>query len=168
MLFITKGFIEKLKNKDEETFEKVYYEYENLVFYICYSITKDKHASEDLTQETFIKLLTSLDNYTETGKFKQYIMMIARNLSKNYLTRVANKQPIYSDETIYNAKDQNKSSNLIHDIKEYLTEDQAELVILKIVHNLKFKEIAEYKGMTIGKVQSDYYDAIKTLRKELS
>ena len=46
-------------------------------------------------------------------------------------------------------------------------EDQAELVILKIVHNLKFKEIAEYKGMTIGKVQSDYYDAIKTLRKEL-
>lgn len=168
MLIITKGLIEKLKNKDEFAFEQIYYEYENLVYYICLSITKDKHASEDLTQETFLKLLTSLDNYTEVGKFKQYIMMIARNLSKNYLTRVVNKQPIYSDETIYGTKDQNKSSNLIYDIKEYLDDDQAEIVILKIVHNLKFKEIAEYKGLTIGKVQSDYYDAIKTLRKELS
>lgn len=168
MLIVTKGLIEKLKNKDEFAFEQIYYEYENLVYYICLSITKDKHASEDLTQETFLKLLTSLDNYTEVGKFKQYIMMIARNLSKNYLTRVVNKQPIYSDETIYGTKDQNKSSNLIYDIKEYLDDDQAEIVILKIVHNLKFKEIAEYKGLTIGKVQSDYYDAIKTLRKELS
>lgn len=168
MLIVTKGLIEKLKNKDEFAFEQIYYEYENLVYYICLSITKDKHASEDLTQETFLKLLTSLDNYTEVGKFKQYIMMIARNLSKNYLTRVVNKQPIYSDETIYGTKDQNKSSNLIYDIKECLDDDQAEIVILKIVHNLKFKEIAEYKGLTIGKVQSDYYDAIKTLRKELS
>lgn len=168
MLFITKGFIEKLKNKDEKTFEQVYYEYENLVYYICYSITKDKNASEDLTQETFLKLLTSLDNYNETGKFKQYIMMIARNLSKNYLTRVSNKQPIYSDEIIYDTKDHNENSNLIYDIKAYLNDEQAEIIILKIVHNLKFKEIAEYKGLTIGKVQSTYYDAIKTLRKELS
>lgn len=165
MLFITKGLIEKLKNKDEYTFELVYYEYENLVYYICYSITKDRHASEDLTQETFIKLLTSLDNYKETGKFKQYIMMIARNLSKNYLTRIANKQPLYNDDAIHNVKDENKINHLLYDINEYLNEEQAEIVILKIVHNLKFKEIAEYKNLTIGKVQSDYYDAIKTLRK---
>ena len=98
MLIVNKKLIEKLRAKDEIAFEQVYYEYEKLVYYICYSITKDPHASEDLTQDTFLKLLTSLDNYNETGKFKQYIMMIARNLSKNYVTRVANKQTIYSDE----------------------------------------------------------------------
>ena len=50
MLIVNKRLIEKLKAKDELAFEQVYYEYEKLVYYICYSITKDKNASEDLTQ----------------------------------------------------------------------------------------------------------------------
>lgn len=169
MLIVNKRLIEKLKAKDELAFEQVYYEYEKLVYYICFSITKDKNASEDLTQDTFLRLLTSLDTYEEKGKFKQYIMMIARNLSKNYLTRVANKQPIYSDEEIYNQKDESSNNHMmLYDIKDYLTDLEAEIVILRIVHKLKFKEIAEYLSMTIGKVQSTYYDAIKTLRKELN
>lgn len=168
MLIVNKRLIEKLKAKDELAFEQVYYEYEKLVYYICYSITKDQHASEDLTQDTFLRLLTSLETYEETGKFKQYIMMIARNLAKNYLTRTANKKPIYSDEEIYNTKDASNESLMLYDIKEYLDELQAEIVILKIVHRLKFKEIAEYLNLSLGKVQAEYYAAIKTLRKELS
>lgn len=167
MLIVTKKLIEQLKAKDEFAFEQVYYEYSNLVYYICYSITKDKNASEDLTQDTFLKLLTSLDSYTETGKFKQYVMMIARNLSKNYVTRVANKKPIYSDEEIYNVKEDSNNNLLIYDIKNYLTELQTEIVILKIVHKLKFREIAEYLNIPASKVQSEYYTAIKILRKEL-
>ena len=168
MLIVNKRLIEKLKAKDELAFEQVYYEYEKLVYYICYSITKDKNASEDLTQDTFLRLLTSLDTYEETGKFKQYIMMIARNLSKNYVTRVASKQPIYSDEEIYNQKENSSNTMMLYDIKDYLTDLEAEIVILKIVHKLKFKEIAEYLSLTIGQVQATYYQAIKTLRKELN
>lgn len=167
MLIVNKRLIEKLKAKDELAFEQIYYEYEKLIYYICYSITKDRHASEDLTQDTFIKLLTSLDSYEENGKFKQYIMMIARNLSKNYVTRVASKQPLYCDEEIYQAKDTSNNNLMLYDIKEFLDDLQAEIVILKIIHKLKFKEIAEYLELSIGKVQAEYYNAIKTLRKEL-
>lgn len=167
MLIVTKKLIEELKAKDEFAFEQVYYEYANLVYYICYSITKDKNASEDLTQDTFLKLLTSLDNYTETGKFKQYIMMIARNLSKNYVTRVANKKPIYSDDDVYNVKADSNNDLLIYDINNYLNETQTEIVILKIVHRLKFREIAEFLDIPVNKVQFEYYTALKILRKEL-
>ena len=155
MLIVNKRLIEKLKAKDELAFEQVYYEYEKLVYYICYSITKDRHASEDLTQDTFLKLLTSLDNYNETGKFKQYIMMIARNLSKNYMTRVANKQPIYNDEEIYNTKDSSNNNQLLYEAIEYLDNIQKDIIILKIVHKLKFKEIAEYLDLTIRRKESD-------------
>jgi RNA polymerase sigma-70 factor (ECF subfamily) len=167
MLIVTKRLIEKLKQKDEVAFEIIYYEYEKLVYYICYTITKDKHASEDLTQETFLKLLTSLDNYNEKGKFKQYIMMIARNLSKNYVTRVQNKKPIYDDDIIYSHKDETNHNLMLYDIKDYITELETEIVILHIIHKLKFREIAEYLDLSIGKVQSSYYNGIKTLRKEL-
>lgn len=168
MLIVNKRLIEKLKAKDELAFEQVYYEYEKLIYYICYSITKDRHASEDLTQDTFLKLLTSLDSYEDNGKFKQYIMMIARNLSKNYVTRIAAKQPLYSDEEVYNTKDSSSNHVMLYDIHDYLSELQAEIVILKIVHKLKFREIGEFLNLSIGKVQSEYYEAIKTLRKELN
>ncbi len=166
-MLITKRTIEKLRNKDEETFEQIYYEYEKLVYYICFQITKDKHASEDLVQDTFIKLLTSLDNYQETGKFKQYLMMIARNLSKNYVTRILNKQPILDEDNINLKKDENNVNKMMMFITENLDEQSAEIVILKIVHNLKFKEIAEFKNLSIGSIQATYYQAIKILKKEL-
>ena len=94
--------------------------------------------------------------------------MIARNLSKNYVTRIASKQPLYSDEEVYNTKDPSSNHVMLYDIHDYLSEMQAEIVILKIVHKLKFREIGEFLNLSIGKVQSEYYEAIKTLRKELN
>lgn len=167
-MLVTKRTIEKLKAKDETTFEQIYYEYEKLVYYICYQITKDRDASEDLVQETFIKLITSIDNYQEKGKFKQYIMMIARNVSKNYLTRCVNKNPLLDEEQINGTKDENKVNKIIFFINDYLDEENAEIVTLKIVHNLKFKEIAEYKNLSIGIIQAKYYQSIKILKEELN
>ena len=55
-MVVTARVIEKLKNKDEQTFDQIYYEYNDLIYYICYSFTHDKSVSEDLMQETFIKM----------------------------------------------------------------------------------------------------------------
>ena len=119
-----------------------------------------------LTQDTFVKLLTSLDNYQEKGKFKQYLMQIARNLSINYVTRTKEKLPVLDDEIVSSAKQSSNTQKMIIQINEALDFDEADIVILKIVYNFKFKEIAEYKNLTIGSVQSTYYQALEKLRKE--
>ena len=54
------GFLASISSIDN-VFEIIYYEYEKLVYYICYTITKDKHASEDLTQETKGEILSVLN-----------------------------------------------------------------------------------------------------------
>ena len=166
-MIITRRTIQLLKERDEETFERVYDEYVNLVYYICYSITDDKQASEDLTQDTFVKMMNSLSNYEECGKFKQYISQIARNLSKNYVTRNKTNDVSYDDSVLISHQDQNKTGKVMMFIEECLSKEASEIVILKIVHNFKFKEIAELLGISIGKVQSIYYQAIKDLKKEI-
>ncbi len=169
-MIITKRIIDKLKSGDESVFNKIYYEFEGLVYYICYSITLNKEASEDLTQDTFIKLLTSLDSYEENGHFKQYIMQIARNLSKNYVTRVKNKEvTLINDDLSFDSyaslnKDE-EENKLIIELRGLLTSLEADIVIMKIVYDFKFKEIAEDKKMTIGEVQSHYYKAIEKVKK---
>lgn len=169
-MIITKRIIDKLKNRDERVFNQIYYEFEGLVYYICYSITLNKEVSQDLTQDTFIKLLTSIDSYKEDGHFKQYIMQIARNLSKNYVTRIKQKEVTLVNEnisfdTFESRNEEAEEAKLIIELRGLLSSQEADLVILKIVYDFKFKEIAEEKNMTIGEVQSMYYRALEKVKK---
>lgn len=165
-MIITKKVIEKLKRRDEETFNKIYQEYEGLIYYICYSITLNKEVSEELMQDTFVKLLTSLDNYSEDGHFKQYLMQIARNLSKNYVMRTKNKEVYFEDDAYLNyATDDTKEAKMIIELEGLLNPLEADIVIKKVVYNFKFKEIAEDNKLTLGEIQSIYYRAIEKVRK---
>lgn len=165
-MIINKHVIKKLKNKDEKVFDQIYQEFEGLVYYICFSITGSKDISEELTQETFIKLLNSLDSYEEDGHFKQYLMQIARNLSKNYLMRVQSKETDLDDEMYENSStDSLEEVQLIITLRGLLTPIEADIVILKIVYDFKFKEIASEKNLTIGETQAIYYRALKKVKK---
>lgn len=167
-MIINEATINKLKQRDEDTFDKIYYEYENLVYYICYSITNDKQASEDLTQETFLKLLDKIDTYQENGKFKQFITEIARNLSLNYVSRIANKEDklpegLSTEDVVTNEDD--KTNLLVLELQGLLTKEESDIVILKIVYDYKFKEIAEYKSMSLGEIQAKYYKALEKVKE---
>ncbi len=161
---INKTVIEKLKNHDERTFERIYYAFEGLVYYICFSITLNKEAAEDLTQETFIKLLTSISSYKEDGHFKQYLMQIARNLSKNYVIRVSNKTDVLDSEISYIDEEQEKNK-IILELQSILVGEESDVIILKIVYDLKFKDIAEYLNKTIGETEAIYYKALNKIKK---
>ena len=52
-------------------------------------------------------------------------------------------------------------------IKGTLTSDDANIVILKLVYNYRFREIADEMGWSIGLVQAHYYQAIKTLKQAI-
>lgn len=165
-MIITKKVIEKLKKRDEATFNKIYQEYEGLIYYVCYSITLNKEVSEELMQDTFVKLLTSLDNYSEDGHFKQYIMQIARNLSKNYVMRIKNKEIYLEDEVYQNyADNDSQEAKMIIELEGLLNPLEADIVIKKVVYNFKFKEIAEDNKLTIGETQAIYYRAIEKVKK---
>lgn len=88
-----------IKEKDEQAFEQLYKEYKNLVYYVIYQIVRDQDASSSLLQDTFLTVYNKIDQYAG-GNFKYWILTIAKNLSKNYCTRVINKnRNIVIDET---------------------------------------------------------------------
>ena len=111
---ITKSLIEKLKQKDEEAFEIVYNEYEKLIYYIAFSITRNKENAEEVVQDTFLRMFNSIDNYTDKGKFKEWLTEIARNISKNKVTRDKEKNTIYDDEIIGSAKSEKSKVYITH------------------------------------------------------
>lgn len=163
---ISSDIVRRLKERDEEAFQIVYDEYEKLIYYIAYSITKNRENAEEIVQDTFLRMFNSIGSYDDNGKFKQWLMQIARNLSYNKVTRDKEKNNVYDEEALRTAKAAPSTANLILTIQGILDEVSANIVILRVIYNFSFKEIAEEINHTIGKVQSMYYVAMKKLKKE--
>ena len=78
--------IKGLRQKSEEAFEECYYKYKDLVYYVIIKMTKNKELTEDLVQDTFIKMYQQIDKFD--GKyFKAWLLTIAKNLTINELKK---------------------------------------------------------------------------------
>ena len=160
------SFLMRLKNKDEEAFQKLYDDYVKLVFHIAYSYTRRREDAEDITIDVFNKIYHSIDSYEETGKLKEWISMIARNTANNYVTRDKNKNVISDDEIVSTTKSDNSNHNeMIYLFNSFLDEETKQIMILKFIYNYSFKEIAKMTNKTIGQIQGLYYDGIDKLRR---
>ena len=161
-----KEIVKGLKERDEEAFKIVYDEYEKLIYYIAYSITKNKENSEEIVQDTFLRMFNTIYLYEEKGKFKQWLCEIARNLSYNKVTRDKEKNTIKNEEVVNLTTSPKSSADIILTIEGILEPFDATIVIIRIVYDFSFREIAESINETIGKVQSTYYSALEKLKKE--
>ncbi|MFA6667401.1 MAG: sigma-70 family RNA polymerase sigma factor [Bacilli bacterium] len=88
----------KYKKGDKQCFHVFYENLKKPVFYNIYSILKNKEASEDILQETFIKLLENIDKINSQDSILGYLMVISKNLSLDYLKK--NKSLKIDDEDI--------------------------------------------------------------------
>lgn len=158
--------IEMVKQKDEEAFELIYNEYSNLIYYIAFSIVKNKEDAVEVVQDTLLNMLKSIETYSGKNKFKQWLMQIARNLSYNKVTRNKEKNTIKDDEIITSVKAPTENIDLLLTIRGLLDLESSHIVILRIVYDFSFKEIAEDCKLTVNKVQGIYYQSLKKLKKE--
>ena len=163
-------FIE-IKYGNKIAFEKLYNNYNKLIYSIAYSILKNKQDAEDVVQIVFEKLYLidkeKLPNRTESS----WLYSITKNETINYLKH--NKNNIDLD-SIYNIEDDNNEINKIIDQDSYnrlidkLNDKEKEIISLKIVSNLSFEEIGKLLKEPTGTIKWKYYKAVNTLKILLS
>lgn len=129
--------------------------------------------AEDLLQDTFSKLLTSLDRYRPSGKFSAYVYQIARNLARDRQRITYRDMPISDLEN-------NQHPDLVDHIEyrldtawvrgalKNLSTEQQEVVLLREYAGLSFKEIANIIERPVGTVLSQMHRALKSLRSHLA
>lgn len=162
-----------IKEKDEQAFEQLYKEYKNLVYYVIYQIVRDQDASSSLLQDTFLTVYNKIDQYAG-GNFKYWILTIAKNLSKNYCTRVINKnRNIVMDETkVLDSPDQNFVPLGKYDeiLSENFTQEEKDIIVYHVVFGYKFKEIAILMDKSAKYISSKYkllLENLKSIMEEL-
>ena len=83
-------YILQRKDPDDERFieDLICGNYEDIYKY-CYRLLKNKTLAEDVTQEVFLKFISSMERYREYGKMKNYLYVIAGNAVRDYLKKAS-------------------------------------------------------------------------------
>ena len=156
-----------LKKRNKKDFEKLYYQYYKLVFYVSYSLVKDQELAQDIMQDTFVNFMNHIEDYDEKGKVKQYLTTIARNLSLNALKKKINNEILDEDIlSLYGSKDiEMEKVKFKLTLQNTLDEEESKIVTLKVLYDYSFKEIGEELNQTLGTIQAKYYKALEKLKK---
>lgn len=168
------------KAGDENGLSKLVHRHQRKVFGYIKSVVKDHQVAEDIFQDAFIKVVNTIKsgNYNEEGKFIQWVMRIAHNLTMDHF-RNNKKMPMSRSTDEFDvfktipmvegsAEDQLVKRQIlsqIRDLVEHLPEDQREIVRLRIYEELSFKEIADQHNMSINTALGRMRYALINLRK---
>ena len=150
------------------------------IYGFIYSKVLDRDATDDIFQDTFIKVIKTLkgNSYNEEGKFLPWVMRIAHNLvidsfrknKKMPLFRETDEFSIFSVMTDNSLNVENKiiSEQVENDLIKLLNElpnDQKEVVQMRIYQDLSFKEIAELTGVSINTALGRMRYALMNMRR---
>jgi RNA polymerase sigma factor (sigma-70 family) len=167
-------------NGDNTSFEVLLTRHKSRVFAFIMSKMKNRDLSEDLFQDTFIKVINSLQKgkYNEEGKFLPWMMRIAHNLMIDHFRKEARMRQVRSTDEfdIFDVLDdgnKNQEEVLIEtevytDLEvliEQLPEDQNEVLRMRYFENLSFKQISELTGTSINTALGRMRYALINLRK---
>ena len=167
-------------NGSEIALESLVNRHKLQIFNFINSKINDRDTSEDIFQDTFIKVIRTLKNglYNEEGKFLPWIMRIAHNLvidhfrKSNRIPTIENKEEFdifqFVSDTAPNAENILIEDQILKDIQKLIQElphDQKEVLIMRLYRDMSFKEIAENTKVSINTALGRMRYAIINLRK---
>ena len=167
-------------NGDNKSFEILLTRHKSRIFAFIMSKIKNRDLSEDIFQDTFIKVINSLKKgkYNEEGKFLPWMMRIAHNLvidhfrkeSKIRQLRTTSEFNIFDilDDGSKNQEEvmvQNQVHKDLNILIQQLPDDQSEVLRMRYFEDLSFKQIADITSISINTALGRMRYALINLRK---
>jgi RNA polymerase sigma-70 factor, ECF subfamily len=152
----------QISKKDMEAFEKYYREISKAVYGLAYVLTKSSHDSEDIMQNTFIKVWEKAGTYHPGSNAKAWTMRIARNLA---LTKYReNKRFVELDFEIpsEDVLDKTINSQELDHLLTTLKKEEREIVVLYAI-GFSHKEISVIMKKPYATIRWKYRYAINKL-----
>lgn len=171
-------------NGNEKAFEHLLMRHKDKIYRFIYLKVKDRALTDDLFQETFVKVINTLKMgaYNEEGKFLPWAMRIAHNLVIDHFRRTSKVRMISesssqrddfnifsilsSDEkTVEQKWTYEELENQMVELIEYLPESQKGILKMRLYQDLSFKDIAEMEDISINTALGRMRYALMNLRK---
>ncbi|PPK95694.1 MULTISPECIES: RNA polymerase sigma factor [Nonlabens] len=165
---------------NEKGLETLIVRHKQRIYSFIFSKVMDRDITEDIFQDTFIKVIRTLKKgkYNEEGKFLPWVMRIAHNLVIDHFRRNKRMPKFQSrnDFDIFDVISDGEESmefdmitSQVHEdvrrLVEELPEDQKEVLTMRIFKEMSFKEIAASTDVSINTALGRMRYALINLRK---
>jgi RNA polymerase sigma-70 factor (ECF subfamily) len=167
-------------NGNEKSFEILISRHQQRIYNFIFSKVLDRDITEDVFQDTFIKVIKTLKKgkYNEEGKFLPWVMRIAHNLVIDHFRR-NKRMPTFKNTDEFdifsvlgdgelNAEKLLVKEQILSDVRrliDELPEDQREVLMMRMYKDMSFKEISENTGVSINTALGRMRYALINLRK---
>jgi RNA polymerase sigma factor (sigma-70 family) len=173
--------VNKFVSGDMNSLELLINRYRKQVYTYIFLLVKNQHLAEDIFQDTFIKVIKSLDGgkYQDNGKFLAWVLRIAHNLVIDHYRKERQLNATSREDFGLDILNSNKyavqpAENYLIDrqirkdirnLIDSLPEEQKEVLILRQYCELSFKEIADHTNVSINTALGRMRYALINLRR---
>lgn len=150
--------------------------YSPMLYNVIRRMLKSHEDTNDILQNTFIKVWNSLDNFRFDCKIYTWIYRIAVNeaitfLNKNKIDNSLSVEDIVVSNTLCADDDSISDTEIAHKLNkamDILPEKQRKVFYLKYFLDLKYEEISKQLDTSIGALKANFHHAVKKIEEFLS
>lgn len=173
--------IAEFEHGNNQAFDVLLERYKNKVYSYIIHIVKDADIANDVFQECFVKVITTIKQgrYTADGKFASWVVRIAHNAVIDHFRRVKAEATVSTDDSGYDMlnrrelaedtiEDMMIDTAIRDDIRHLirrLPREQRQVLVMRYYRNISFKEIAERTGVSINTALGRMRYALLNLRR---
>lgn len=162
--------MKRITKGEAKALEELFLLYKDKVFRTALAILGDRFLSEDVVQETFLRVQQNAKSYQYRNSEREWIMTIAHNIAIDMLRK--RKKEMVQEEIISHSEISDAVIDCDHDagflqLIEPLNELDKQIVSLHLISELKHREIAHILNMNVSAVKKRYERAIKRIAHEM-
>lgn len=152
--------------------EELYRENAKIVYHFIYRQCGNQDLAEEITQETFLRAIHSIETYDFSCKVSVWLCSIAKHIYWQYLRKYGREVPVEtveSEVSVYDnvekkVLDKCEIMEVLKEIKK-LPPPMREVVVLRASEQLSYREIGEILGKTENWARVTFYRAKAILAK---
>ncbi len=167
----------KVANGDERAFSELFDVHFNKLGNHVFRITKSLEVSEEIVQDTFIKIWLGREKLKEVRNFSDYLFIVGKNLTLDHLRKRAKQMVLSADLEAYlkdaesTAETENPLENyraLIDNAVDKLPAQAKKVYIMSRHQRFKYDEIATSLGISPETVKKHIQYAVSFIKKDVS
>ncbi len=170
----TSHWVEQVKAGDKKAFNRLVKEFYHICLQKATAYTKDENAAKDLVQEALVQAYLSIDNLSDSSKFKAWLMGILRNTCNNYHRR--KKKPLLNlpdelfevQEEMVAVEEADAIGKRVREAVEQLSYKNKEVIKAFYFDNLSIEEISRHFDLSISATKVRLHRARKALKYVLT
>ena len=161
-----------VRNGNLQTASVLFDRYNKRIFNFLATMTNDRYAAEDLTQNVFLRMIKYRGSFKDDSRFQPWIYQIARNVFSDHYKARKNTTKNIDVERVSDhipepedTRSMEEKETLLHLSMAKLSEDERELLVLTRFQHMKYEEVATIMETTVPNIKVKVHRAIGKLRE---